>query len=69
MKSYIQDATDFINKLQQLRPLPENMLVATMDVRSLYTKISNKDGLIALKEALESRRSNEPRFELIVCNL
>ena len=65
VKSYIQDATDFISKLQQLNPLPHTVLLATMDVRSLYTNISNKDGLRALKEALDSRHSNEPQSELI----
>ena len=65
VKSYIQDTTDFINKLQQLNPLPHNVLLATMDVRSLYTNISNKDGLRALKEALDSRHSNAPQSELI----
>ena len=37
-----------------------------MDVRSLYTNISNEDGVIALKEALDNRHSYEPKSELII---
>ena len=61
----MQDTTDFVNKLQGLGPLPDNTLLVTMDVRSLYTNISNKDGLIALKEASDSRHIRESTSELI----
>ena len=66
IKSNIQDTTGFINKLQELGPLPENAILATRDVRSLRTNISNEDGVIALKEALDNRYSYEPQSELMI---
>ncbi len=65
VKSYIQDTTDFINKLQALDTLPDNALLITMDVRSLYTNISNKDGRKALKVALDNHHTKDPQTEPI----
>ena len=64
-KSYIKDTADFINKLQQLDPLPENVLLVTINLRSLYINISYKDSLMASKEALDKCHSREPQFQVI----
>ena len=61
----MQNTSDFVNKLQKLGPIPDNTLLVTMGVSSLYTNISNKVGLIALKEAPDSRHIREPTSELI----
>ena len=54
--SYIQDTTDFLNKICALPPLPSNTLLVTMDVASLYSNISHQNGLLAL----ENRLPNNP---------
>ena len=59
LTSYIQDTTDFLRKLQNLpEKLPDDTILVTMDVRSLYTNIPNAEGIQAVKSYLEER--NEP---------
>ncbi|XP_067413152.1 uncharacterized protein [Emydura macquarii macquarii] len=47
--SYLRDTTDFLRKLQSIGDLPENTILATMDVEALYTNIPHKDGLQAIR--------------------
>ncbi|XP_074804365.1 uncharacterized protein LOC141984839 [Natator depressus] len=42
--SYLRDTTDFLRKLQSIGDLPENTILATMDLEALYTNIPHKDG-------------------------
>ena len=56
LTSYIQDTTDFLRKLHDLpEKLPEDTILVTMDVRSLYTNIPNSEGIAAVKSFLEER--------------
>ena len=43
--SFIQDTTDFLNKLKKIKTVPQNTIVATLDVSSLYTNITHNNGL------------------------
>jgi len=54
-ESYIRDTKDFLNKLKSIDKLPENSVLVTMDVASLYTNISHKEGAQACFEKLETR--------------
>ena len=54
LPSYVQDTTHFLKKLSRLGPLPDNSLLITMDVSSLYTNIPNTEGIEAAKLALLS---------------
>ena len=50
LPSYTQDTTDFLRKLNQLpEKLPEDSILVTMDVKSLYTNIPNAEGIDAVK--------------------
>ena len=53
-ESYIRDTQDFIKKINQIDPLPEGIILATLDVSSLYTNILNQEGLIAFADKLRS---------------
>ena len=56
LPSYIKDTTDFLNKLEALpEELPENSILVTMDVRSLYTNVPNDEGIEAVKTFLRTR--------------
>ena len=46
--SYIHDTTDFLRRLQTIDNLPDNTILATMDVVSLYMNIPHADGLQAI---------------------
>lgn len=71
-KSYIQDTTDFINKISELL-IPDDALLVSFDVTSLYTSIDHNRGLEAVKRALtKSEWSLEARdliLELLKINL
>ena len=52
IKSYIKDTTDFIHKKENL-VLPDNYILFTMDVTSLYTNIPNDEGIRAVAKCLQ----------------
>ena len=51
--SHIRDTTDFIRRLKKLGRVPENSILVTLDVSSLYTNIDTDEGLTIVKEELE----------------
>ena len=51
----IKDTTHFLNKLQQLGQLPNNAILVTLDVSSLYTNIPHNEGINACRHFLETR--------------
>ena len=55
-KSYIQDTSDFLRKLGDLKDIPSEASLVTLDVCSLYTNIPNLEGLNAAYDALGSSR-------------
>ena len=48
--SYIKDSQDFINKSRKLGKIPDNAILVTADVVSLYPSIPHNVGLRALKK-------------------
>ena len=65
-KSYVKDTTDFINNISNLRELPEEFYLFTMDVKALYTNIPNDEGLQTLKEALDQKQNQSMTSTVIV---
>ena len=54
--SYLRDTTDFINKLREIKePLPENAVLFTFDLETLYPSVPREEGLASCREALENR--------------
>ena len=49
--SYIRDITDFRQKLDKVKNIPNDCLLVTLDVESLYTNISNNEGTKTVREA------------------
>ena len=45
LSSYIRDCKQFLQLLESLPPLPENAILATADVTSLYTNIPHEEGI------------------------
>ena len=58
IRSYIRDTSDFLLMLQNLGNIPENSILATLDVSSLYTNIPNHEGCLAAEELLNFTRGN-----------
>ena len=59
VRSYIQDTTDFINKISGLKFIPEcpkeKVFIVSMDVQSLYPNIDHKEGVDAGSHVLDKR--------------
>jgi len=60
-KSFVKDTTDFINKIEQIPYLPNNAILATIDVTSLYTNIPNDEGIQACKIQLNRHRVSDEK--------
>ena len=56
-RSYVKDTGDFLRKISQLKKLPKDAILVTMDVASLYTNIPHAEGINAAAHALEKRQS------------
>jgi len=54
--SYIKDTTDFIQKISTIQELPDETLLLTLDVSSLYTNIPNDEGIRACLLELSKHR-------------
>ena len=59
-QSYIKDTADFLDKIRELE-IPQNALLITMDIESLYTNIQTKDGIASVKKMF----NKYPKHELI----
>ena len=73
VKSYIQDTNDFLKKRANLLPLPDDLILCTIDVVGLYPDIPHEEGLIAIRKALDTRKdktiSTDSLIELAECVL
>ena len=73
VKSYVKDTNDFLRKIENLPPLPEDLIFCTIDVVGLYPNIPHDEGLKAVRNALDSREdktiSTESLLELAECVL
>ena len=61
---YVKDTKDFMQKLNQIEKVPEDSLLVTLDVKSLYTNISSNEGKKAVKEAYD-RPLNKPFWQKV----
>ena len=51
--SYLKDTTDFINFIEKTK-LPQNVILASMDITSLYTNIPQEEGITTVCHAYEA---------------
>lgn len=67
--SYIQDTPDFLREIEKInssQELPENALLASLDVTGLFTNIPHADGISTMREALEERTNPKVPSDFIV---
>ena len=68
LPSFVKDSTDFINKLEDLNakgPFPEESLLVSWDVVSMFPNIVNNLGISAVRKALNSRSVNIPSTDCL----
>ena len=68
LPSFIKDTTHFLLYLLKLEPLPENALLVTLDVSSLYTSIHHNEGIDACRYFRNTRQDKSLPAENI-CDL
>ena len=56
VKSYIQDTNDFLKKIANLPPLPDDLILCKIDVVSFYPNILHEEGLIAISKDPGTRK-------------
>ena len=73
LKSYNQDTNDFLKKIANLPPLPDDLILCTIDVVRLYPNIPHEERLITIRKALDTRKdktiSTDSLIELAECVL
>ena len=58
-KAYIRDTKDFLAKLNDIKSLPNNAILITMDVASLYINIDHNEGANDCYTMLEKRKNKK----------
>ena len=51
ISSYVRDTIDFLQKLDKVKNIPNDCLLVTLDVKSLYTNIANNEITKAVRKA------------------
>ena len=51
--SYVQDATDFLSRINKIDFVPNNSYLVSLDVKSLYNNIPSAEGIKSVKTSLE----------------
>ena len=64
--SYVKDTKDFLKKLEKLKDIPQESLLVTLDVKSLYTNIPNNEGIKAVKESYEKYKEKKVSAKVII---
>ncbi|XP_063806789.1 uncharacterized protein LOC134990792, partial [Pseudophryne corroboree] len=66
-KVCLKDTTAFLLQLEKLSPLPENYLMCTIDVISLYTNIPHQRGIEAIRRCITgSHKYNGPDINFFI---
>ena len=64
LPSYVQDTTDYLKKVES-NPLPNETILVSLDVTSLYTNIPHEEGVAACKEAWDNKETKVPPTEIL----
>ena len=64
--SYVRDTTDFFQKLDKVKNIPNDCLLVTLDVKSLYTNIPNNKGIKAVREAYDNHPNKTVATKVII---
>ena len=66
ISSYVKDTQDFHKKLGKVKDIPQESLLITLDVKSLYTNIPNNGGIKAVKESYEKYKEKTVSTKVII---
>lgn len=63
--AYIKNTQDFIKKIKSIE-MPENALLITLDVESMYTNINNEDGIQAVDDIFSEETYRYPYIKQLL---
>ena len=63
--SYVKDTQNFFKKLEKVKDIPQESLLVTLDIKSLYTNIPNNEGIKAVKESFEKYKEKTVSTKLL----
>ena len=61
----MKDTTDFLRKLDTTKSVPDNAYLVPLDVKFLYTSISNAEGIKTVKESFDKHTSKNVATKVI----
>ena len=64
--SYVGDTTDFLQKLDKVKNVPNDCLLVALDVKSLYINIPNNEGIKAAREAYDNHPNKTVATKVII---
>ena len=64
--SYVKETQDFLKKLEKVKVIPQESLLVTLEVKSLYTNIQNNEGIKAVKESYEKYKEKTLSTKVII---
>ena len=65
ISSYVKDTQNFFKKLEKVKDIPQESLLVTLDVKSLYTNIPNNEGIKEVKESFEKYKEKPVSTKLL----
>ena len=66
MPSYIQDFSDFINRINETKDINKGAIVLTLDIKSLYANILNHERIEAVTSGLNSLFQESIAMKVII---
>ena len=64
--SNVRDTTDFLQKLDKVKNIPNDCLLETLDVKSRYTNIPNNNSIKAVREAYDNHPNKAVVAKVII---
>ena len=65
-ETYIQDTPDFLRAVEDVKGLDEDTILASIDVKALFTNLPQEESLKSMKEALDERKKKDVPTEFII---
>ena len=65
-ETYLQDTPDFLRSLEEISDIKEDDILASIDVKALFTNIPEEDGLESLQSVLETRTNKEVPTDFLI---
>ena len=64
-RSYVKDTNNFLSNIGNIGTIPEGAILCTVDVVGLYPSIPHREGLEAIREALDRRENPSVATEIL----